>query len=85
MRPSPGSEAAHLHRLQDKAVLQLFTPAQYCSVLCQVAVCRAPTLTAFVFSLPDCRLLQTVSTRLEAVLYPTVFCAGESTCRAGGR
>jgi len=45
VRPSPGSEAAHLHRLQDKAV----------------AVCRAPTLTAFVFSLPDCRLLQTVS------------------------
>ena len=29
-------------------------------MLWQVAVCRAPTLTAFVFSLPDCRLLQTV-------------------------
>jgi len=37
-----GNEAAHLHRLGDKAV----------------ALCRTPALTFYIFSLPDCQLLR---------------------------
>ena len=38
------NEPAHLHRLEDKAL----------------ALCRTPDLTFYIFSLPDCKLLQTI-------------------------
>ena len=43
LRKDSGTEAAHLHRLHDKAV----------------ALCRTPDLTFYIFSVPDCQLLQT--------------------------
>ena len=45
LKISTGNEAAHLHKLGDKAV----------------ALCRTPNLLLFVFSLPDCKLLETIT------------------------
>ena len=42
LKINSGNEAAHLHRLNDKAV----------------ALCRTPDLTFYIFSVPDCNLLQ---------------------------
>jgi len=45
LKITTGNEAAHLHKLGDKAV----------------ALCRTPKLNLFVFSLPSCDLVQTVA------------------------
>jgi len=42
LKINSGNEAAHLHRLHDKAV----------------ALCRTPQLTFYIFSVPNCQLLQ---------------------------
>jgi len=44
LRITTGNEAAHLHKLGDKAV----------------ALCRTPRLQIFIFSLPSCQLIRTV-------------------------